>query len=63
MIGCYARAATTDIVIDGNELSDAQWFPREIVRQALEKKGTPELRLPPSLAIAHQLVKSWIEEG
>jgi NAD+ diphosphatase len=63
MIGCYARAATTDIVIDGNELSDAQWFPREKIRQALERKGTPELRLPPSLAIAHQLVKSWIEEG
>jgi NAD+ diphosphatase len=63
MIGCFARAASTEIVIDGNELSDAQWFPREKVRQALERKGTPDLRLPPSLAIAHQLVKSWIEEG
>ena len=63
MIGCYARAATTDIVIDGNELSDAQWFPREKVRQALEKKGSGDLRLPPSLAIAHQLVKSWIEQN
>ncbi len=63
MIGCYARAATTDITIDQNELSDAQWFPREAVREALEKKGAGELRLPPPLAIAHQLVKSWIEQG
>ena len=63
MIGCYARAKTTDITVDMTELSDAQWFPREVVRASLEKKGTPDLRLPPPLAIAHQLVKSWIEEG
>jgi len=24
-------------------------------------KGTNELRMPPALAIAHQLVKSWVE--
>ncbi|MCE9521517.1 MAG: NAD(+) diphosphatase [Alphaproteobacteria bacterium] len=62
MIGCFARAASTEITIDGNELSDAQWFPRAKVREALLKKGTPELRLPPPLAIAHQLVKSWVEQ-
>jgi len=63
MIGCYARAVTSEIVIDTNELSDAQWFPRDRVREGLERKGGSELRLPPPLAIAHQLVKSWIEEG
>jgi NAD+ diphosphatase len=63
MIGCYAAAATTDITLDMNELSDAKWFTKDQVRTSLDKKGTPDLRLPPSLAIAHQLVKSWVEEG
>jgi NAD+ diphosphatase len=63
MIGCYAHALSTDITVDTTELSDARWFSRAVVREALVKKGTDELRLPPALAIAHQLVKSWIEEG
>lgn len=63
MIGCYAQAASTEITIDGNELSDARWFTRAQVKESLEKKGTPDLRLPPPLAIAHQLVKAWIENG
>jgi NAD+ diphosphatase len=62
MIGCYARATTTEITIDGNELSDAKWFSREEIRDSLQRKGG-DLRMPPPLAIAHQLVKSWIEEG
>ncbi len=63
MIGCYARATTTEITVDQNELSDARWFTRAEVREAVLKGGKGELRLPPPLAIAHQLVKSWIEEG
>jgi NAD+ diphosphatase len=62
MIGCYATAATTEITLDMNELSDAQWFTKDQCRAAL-RKGTPELRMPPSLAIAHQLVKSWVEDA
>ena len=60
MIGCFARATTTDIVLDGNELSDAKWFTRDQVRAAMAR-GTSELRLPPRMAIAHQLVKTWLE--
>lgn len=60
MIGCYANATTTEVVLDQNELSDARWFTREEARAALSR-GSPNLRLPPPLAIAHQLVKSWVE--
>ena len=63
MIGCFARATTTDVTVDMTELSDARWFTRAEVKDALEKRGKGDLRLPPPLAIAHQLVKSWIEEG
>ncbi len=62
MIGCYARATTTEITVDMNELSDAKWFSRDEVRESLQRKSG-DLRMPPALAIAHQLVKSWIEEG
>ena len=60
MIGCYARATTTEITLDTNELSDARWFTKDQVQAAM-LKGTNELRMPPAVAIAHQLVKSWIE--
>jgi NAD+ diphosphatase len=60
MIGCYARAKTTQIILDGNELSEAKWFTKDQIRAAMVK-GTNELRMPPALAIAHQLVKSWVE--
>jgi NAD+ diphosphatase len=63
MIGCYARALTTEVTVDMTELSDARWFTRAEVRAALERKGGGDLRIPPPLAIAHQLVKSWIEES
>ena len=33
MIGCTARAATTDINVDRTELEDARWFTREEVLQ------------------------------
>ena len=62
MIGCYARATTTQITLDGNELSEAKWFTKDQIRAAMAK-GTNELRMPPALAIAHQLVKSWVEEN
>jgi NAD+ diphosphatase len=60
MIGCFARATTTEIILDGNELSDAKWFSRDQVRAAMAR-GSNELRMPPRMAIAHQLVKSWTE--
>jgi NAD+ diphosphatase len=63
MIGCYARALTTEIRLEQDELSEARWFTRAEVRDAIQRRGTPELRLPPPLAIAHQLVKSWIEQA
>lgn len=58
MMGCYARATTTEIILDSNELSDARWFTKDQVRASMAR-GTNELRMP--LAIAHQLVKSWLE--
>ena len=58
MIGCHAEAATTDIHIDAEEMTDVQWFPRQTVIDALEGRNR-NLAVPQPLAIAHHLVKTW----
>ena len=58
MIGCIAEAATTDINMDAEEMTDVQWFERSEVLLALEGKSE-KLTVPAPLAIAHHLVKAW----
>lgn len=60
MIGCHAKAATTDIHIDNEEMTDVRWFPRADVLAALRGEH-PELRVPAPIAIAHHLIKTWAE--
>ena len=58
MIGCIAEAATTDINMDAEEMTDVQWFSRSEVLLALEGKSE-KLAVPAPLAIAHHLIKTW----
>ena len=58
MIGCIAEAATTDINMDAEEMTDVQWFSRSEVLLALEGKSE-RLSVPQPLAIAHHLIKAW----
>lgn len=60
MIGCHARATTTDIHIDNEEMTDVRWFARADVLAALRGEH-PELRVPAPIAIAHHLIKAWAE--
>lgn len=60
MIGCHGVAAVSDIQINEAEMADVQWFSRDEVNQALQ--GTNDhLRVPGPLAIAHHLIRSWVE--
>lgn len=59
MIGCFAEAETTEITVDGVEIVEAEWFDRETIFAAL-KGDTSVMRVPPPLAIAHQLLKAWV---
>jgi NAD+ diphosphatase len=61
MIGAICEVETDDVVIDPHELETARWFTREESRQLLEGKH-PDAFCPPPFAIAHQLLKSWVEE-
>lgn len=64
MIGCFAEAISEEITIEEKELADARWFTKEETREMLKRAGTAETpRLAPSMAIAHQLAKAWLEEN
>jgi NAD+ diphosphatase len=60
MIGCHARALTTEIRKDDEEMTDVRWFNRNEVLSALRGEN-PDLRLPDPIAIAHHLIKAWAE--
>jgi len=62
MIGLLAEAASEEIKLGPDELEDARWFDREDVVAAIARQNT-NLRIPPSLAIAHQLIRVWADES
>ncbi|MDH3640874.1 MAG: NAD(+) diphosphatase [Gammaproteobacteria bacterium] len=62
MIGCHGKATSTDIEIDPNEMADVSWFSRSDVRRALDQ-ANPDLKVPGPIAIAHHLIKAWVEDG
>jgi len=61
MVGCFAEATSTDIQLDETELEDAAWFSRDEVRAALAGNGP--FAVPPPLAIAYTLLKTWADLG
>jgi NAD+ diphosphatase len=63
MIGCHAQALSGEIVIDRNELEDARWFGREEAALMLARKHPQGLITPPPVAIAHHIIRAWVEEG
>lgn len=58
MIGCLGEALSTEIQIDPLELEHAEWFDRATVREALAGRSR-KLVVPPSLALAHHLIREW----
>ncbi len=62
MIGCHADAATTEISMDNEEMTDVRWFDRAEVLLALEGKNE-NLTVPAPIAIAHHLIKAWATGG
>lgn len=62
MIGLIAEVENDDASPDQTELSEVRWFTRDEARLLLqgELEGT---FAPPAMAIAHQLIKAWVEEA
>ena len=63
MIGCHAEALSDTIVIDREELEDARWFDREELALMLNRAHPQGLSTPPPVAIAHHIIRSYVENG
>jgi NAD+ diphosphatase len=61
MIGCHAEAVTHDIVVDRQELEDARWFSKREIATMLMRKHPDGLTTPPPVAIAHHIIRAWLE--
>ena len=61
MIGCHAEALTRDISVDPAELEGARWFDREEAALMLLRRHPQGLGTPPPVAIAHHIIRSWVE--
>jgi len=62
MIGCYAQATSRAIVIDRTELDGARWFDREEVALMLSGRHPEGLTAPVPIAIAHHILRAWVEK-
>jgi NAD+ diphosphatase len=62
MIGCHAEALNADVVVDRSELEDARWFDREEVASMLLRRHPAGLLTPPPMAIAHHIIRAWVED-
>jgi NAD+ diphosphatase len=60
MLGFYARAGTTDITLDPEELQNAGWFSRDFLRGPHDPD---KFRLPRGDSIARRLIQDWIDAG
>ena len=58
MLGFYARATTTDIAIDADEIEAANWFSRDFLKANI--RGGKDFFVPPGIAVARRLIDDWI---
>jgi NAD+ diphosphatase len=63
MIGCHAQALSDSIVIDHEELEGARWFDREELAAMLRRQHKDGLTTPPPVAIAHHIIRDFVENG
>ncbi len=57
MLGFYAEATSTEIIVDPGELADARWFERDWLRTHVDDDS---FRLPRRDSIARRLVEDWL---
>jgi NAD+ diphosphatase len=63
MLGCTAEALDEEIVTDPAELEDARWFDRGAVAGMLAQTHPEGIQSPPPMAIAHFLMREFVEGG
>ena len=63
MIGCIAEALTGELTRDRppGGSKTARWFTREETKAMMA--GNPDAFAPPAFAIAHHVIKAWLDRG
>ena len=61
MIGCHAEALSSEITMDREELVDARWFSKDECAAMLMRTHPDGLTCPPPVAIAHHIIRAWVE--
>jgi NAD+ diphosphatase len=56
MLGFRAVATRTEIMVDADEIAEANWYSRDELSAAV---ASGSLRLPPPVSIAHRIIQSW----
>lgn len=62
MMGLTADAHGRDLSLDTKEIEEAQWLPREKIRDILNGDQTSSIFLPPRFTIARQLLEGWVKD-
>jgi NAD+ diphosphatase len=63
MMACIAKTDSMKIVLDTNELEDAMWVTRQEVQAAVDGADDAKFNAPPPFAIAHSLLRAWLDGG
>jgi len=60
MIGLILEASSEEITVDTSELEAARWFTRDEVRLIMAGEH-PDVVRPMSFAVAHHVIKAWLD--
>lgn len=61
MMGFLAHVEDRTLNLDPTEIEEARWFERGEIQAIMD--GDHEIMCPPPMAIAHQLMKLWLDRG
>src|SRR5262249_9362884 len=61
MTSCHAQALATEVTVDPSELEGTRWFKRAEAALMLLRQHPDGLGTPPAVAIAHHIIRAWVE--
>ena len=62
MIACLCEVESETIKLDEDEIEEAVWLSREDLNRIFVGKSPDRIWIPPAMAVAHQLIVSWMHE-
>ena len=62
MIACFCEVESETTKLDEDEIEEAVWLSREDLNRIFVGKSPDRIWIPPAMAVAHQLIVSWMHE-